>query len=144
MTSRPSRRISIQDTSRITGRSKQRRSKNRSLVLQETPKALKKDVSKLHAEDFTPIRPSRMKKIERSWFVSRAKDEGIIYVLEFILHAGRAGSSIKRVSELNSNSTNNYARQTDLRRALSELKAGNKGDPERTVPIDFSDLFIFE
>ena len=65
MTSRPSRRISIQDTSRITGRSKQRRSKNRSLVLQETPKALKKDISQLHAEDFTPIRPSTMKKIEK-------------------------------------------------------------------------------
>ena len=65
LTSRPLRRISIQDTSRITGRSKQRRSKNRSIVLQETPKALRKDVSQLHAEDFTPIRPSTMKKIEK-------------------------------------------------------------------------------
>ena len=68
LTSRPpvtSRRVSIQDTSKVTGRSKQRRSKNRSIVLQETPKALKKDVSQLHAQDFTPIHPSPKKKIAR-------------------------------------------------------------------------------
>ena len=62
LSSRPSRRVSIQDTSRVTGRSKQRRSKQRSIILVETPKAIKKDVSQLHAEDFTPIRPSTRKK----------------------------------------------------------------------------------
>ena len=62
LSSRPSRRVSIQDTSRVTGRSKQRRSKQRSIILVETPKAIKKDVSQLHAEDFTPIRPSTKKK----------------------------------------------------------------------------------
>ena len=53
-----SRRVSIQDVSKVTGRSKQRRSKKVSLVLHDTPPSLRKDVSQLHAADFTPIRPS--------------------------------------------------------------------------------------